>query len=127
MSLPIGLRLLDEPRRRQDLRLVRQTEKAATEDLMRARIRISKADGTARFLYEQVSSALGEPRARRLIENFGGQPVIRRASHVEPTPEGQWTANMAPSGGTVLGTFNLRQDALCAEVEWLEARRLRTA
>jgi hypothetical protein len=44
---------------------------------------------------------------------------IKRASHVEPTEDGKWTADMAPSGGPVLGPFNLRGEALDAEQEWL--------
>ena len=48
-----------------------------------------------------------------------GQPVIRRASHVEPTANGQWTADLAPLGGPLLGPFPLRQSALDAEVAWL--------
>jgi len=49
-----------------------------------------------------------------------GTPVVRRASHVEPTPDGlQWTADMSPSGGPILGPVNTRAKALAAEVKWL--------
>lgn len=47
-----------------------------------------------------------------------GRATIARASHVEPAPGG-WTADMTPSGGPVLGPFSLRQQALDAEVEWI--------
>jgi hypothetical protein len=47
---------------------------------------------------------------------------IRRASHVEPTADGQWTADMGPVGGPVLGPFVKRSEALAAEVAWLEAK-----
>jgi hypothetical protein len=47
-----------------------------------------------------------------------GRAEIRRASHVEPT-EGGWAADLAPVGGPILGPFKLRQDALQAEVAWL--------
>jgi hypothetical protein len=53
-----------------------------------------------------------------------GQPIIRRASHVEPTKDGQWTADMGPIGGPVLGPFSLRGEALQAERAWLERRLL---
>ena len=45
----------------------------------------------------------------------------KRASHVEPTEDGQWTADMEPMKGPVLGPFPLRRDALRAEHQWLEA------
>jgi hypothetical protein len=48
-----------------------------------------------------------------------GQVTIRRASHVEPGPDGQWTADLSPVGGPVLGPFAFRSQALDAEVEWL--------
>ena len=48
-----------------------------------------------------------------------GQPHIIRASHVEPTDSGQWTADLAPVGGPLLGPFPLRSQALDAETNWL--------
>jgi hypothetical protein len=48
-----------------------------------------------------------------------GQATIRRASHVEPTPGGQWTADLAPMDGPVLGPFGTRTAALDAEQAWL--------
>ena len=51
-----------------------------------------------------------------------GAVSIRRASHVEPTPSGEWTADMSPMNGPVLGPFALRSEALKAEVAWLDAR-----
>jgi uncharacterized protein YbaR (Trm112 family) len=48
-----------------------------------------------------------------------GRIDIRRASHVEPTTEGTWTADMAPVAGPVLGPFAARGEALAAEHEWL--------
>jgi hypothetical protein len=48
-----------------------------------------------------------------------GRVSIRRASHVEPTPDGAWTADLGPSGGPVLGPFPLRRHALEAERDWL--------
>lgn len=48
-----------------------------------------------------------------------GQVSLRRASCVEPLGD-QWTADMAPVGGPLLGPFDERSQALAAEVEWLE-------
>lgn len=53
-----------------------------------------------------------------------GMLSIRRGSHVEPTGSGQWTADLAPVGGPVLGPFDQRSEALVAEVEWLQAHWL---
>ena len=49
-----------------------------------------------------------------------GRLSIRRGSHVEPTADGKWTADLAPAGGPLLGPFNHRSEALAAEREWLE-------
>ena len=49
-----------------------------------------------------------------------GSIHIVRASHVEPTPDGGWTADLAPTGGPLLGPFALRSEALMAELAWLE-------
>ncbi len=49
-----------------------------------------------------------------------GHPTIARASHVEPTQEGLWQADLTPVGGPVLGPFGRRSEALQAELDWLE-------
>jgi len=49
-----------------------------------------------------------------------GRATIKRASHVEPTEDGQWQADLSPVDGPTLGPFALRSQALAAEVEWLE-------
>ena len=49
-----------------------------------------------------------------------GRLSIRRGSHVEPTPDGQWTADLAPVQGPLLGPFRTRTAALDAEVFWLQ-------
>ena len=46
---------------------------------------------------------------------------IRRASLVEPTSLGRWTADLSPVGGPVLGPFFLRSEALAAEARWLDS------
>ena len=48
-----------------------------------------------------------------------GPAAIRRASHVEPTPDGRWTADLGPMEGPVLGPFETRAAALDAERAWL--------
>ena len=48
-----------------------------------------------------------------------GRLRIQRASHVEPTEDGQWTADLSPVGGPCLGPFAARSEALAAEVRWL--------
>jgi hypothetical protein len=53
-----------------------------------------------------------------------GPPEIQRGSHVEPTADGQWLADLAPVKGPVLGPYPLRSQALAAEAAWLEANWL---
>jgi hypothetical protein len=68
-----------------------------------------RPDGVVRFLYDDA--------LRGLLAL--GQPTIRRASHVEPTPDGRWTADLSPMGGPGLGPFDTRAAALDAERAWL--------
>jgi hypothetical protein len=51
-----------------------------------------------------------------------GKLQITRASHVEPDVDGNWWADMGPSGGPVLGPFGTRGHALQAEKRWLVAQ-----
>ena len=55
-----------------------------------------------------------------------GQPSIRRGSHVEPTADGRWTADLSPVDGPILGPFSSRSQALDAETRWLEENWLVT-
>ena len=48
-----------------------------------------------------------------------GRLSITRASHVEPTSEGAWCADLSPVGGPSLGPFGRRSEALAAEALWL--------
>lgn len=48
-----------------------------------------------------------------------GKAGIKRASHVEPNRDGNWTADLGPVGGPVLGPFSERSLALEAETSWL--------
>jgi hypothetical protein len=47
-----------------------------------------------------------------------GGAELRRASHVEPWG-GDWYVDLAPVGGTLLGPYRKRQEALDAERRWL--------
>ena len=53
-----------------------------------------------------------------------GAMSIARGSHVEPDPAGQWTADLSPVDGPVLGPFTNRSAALEAERQWLETHWL---
>jgi hypothetical protein len=53
-----------------------------------------------------------------------GSLSIARGSHVEPDATGQWTADLSPVGGPMLGPFSNRSDALAAERQWLETHWL---
>lgn len=59
-----------------------------------------------------------DDRLRSLFDQ--GEGTITRASHVEPTSEGLWTADLSPVEGPVLGPFSTRKEALAAEIIWLE-------
>lgn len=62
--------------------------------------------------------------SERIDINTLGRPSIRRGSHVEPTSDGTWTADMSPVNGPPLGPFNTRSEALDAELAWLLANWL---
>ena len=49
-----------------------------------------------------------------------GLLTISRASHVEPTEEGRWAADLSPVQGPTLGPFHRRSEAIAAECAWLE-------
>ena len=51
-------------------------------------------------------------------ENIG-RPQIRRASHVEPDTTGHWFADMSPIDGPTLGPFDKRNEAIDAELEFI--------
>jgi hypothetical protein len=69
-----------------------------------------RPDGTIAFVYDDA--------LRGLLAL--GRATIQRACHVEPTPDGQWTADLGPIAGPVLGPFETRTAALEAERDWLE-------
>ena len=68
-----------------------------------------RPDGTVDLVYDDT--------VRGLLAL--GRAAIRRASYVEPTPDGRWTADLGPMEGPVLGPFETRAAALDAERGWL--------
>ena len=70
---------------------------------------VIQPDGAVRCLY-------GEELNLKVL----GRLSIRRGSHVEPTDDGQWTADLSPVNGPLLGPFRARSEALSAERKWLE-------
>lgn len=56
-----------------------------------------------------------------------GKPVVKRASHVEPVmKDGHvwWVADLSPVGGPVMAPVESRDEALKAEVDWLNSHGL---
>jgi len=49
-----------------------------------------------------------------------GRLMVQRASQVEPDSLGFWWADLTMSNGPKVGPFVRRQDAIAAEVGWLE-------
>jgi len=56
-----------------------------------------------------------------------GRLTIHRASHVEPTGDSQWFADLSPVGGPVLSPYPTRSAALAAEADWLDRHFLGVA
>ena len=69
--------------------------------------------GTVRCLYGETIDLLSL-----------GHVSIRRGSHVEPAPDGRWSADLAPTDGPRLGPFEHRSSALAAEQAWLKTHWL---
>lgn len=70
---------------------------------------IVRKDGTILTIY-------GEVLELRSL----GDIHISRASHVEPDTFGNWTADLTPIGGPVLGGFSHRSQAINQEIQWLK-------
>lgn len=86
---------------------------------------VSRPGGVVDSLYDETYQPAGQVLS------------LKRASHVEPKgrlpwwrwwarrrlrniPLGSWYADLAPSGGPILGPFESRSDALIAEAAWLQ-------
>jgi hypothetical protein len=73
-------------------------------------------DGTITYVYSDL-----------LAKVFAGQGETKtqRASHVEPTADNRWTADMSPvEPGVVLGPFDTHEEAITAEVAFLHKRMI---
>lgn len=66
-------------------------------------------DGRLAFVWDDELAPLAQ----------AGKAEICRASHVEPTADAHWVADMSPVGGPPLGPFALRAQAIDAERAWL--------
>ena len=53
---------------------------------------------------------------KELFNNFSNVQVAR-LSHVEPTKDGKWQADMSPIGGKSLPETDTREESLALEVE----------
>lgn len=75
------------------------------------------ADGTVNYIfYDDI---------KPLVDI--GPTVINRASHVDPemSVEGvKWYADLHPVDGPKLGPFDTREEAIVAEVKWLDENYL---
>ncbi|MCB0359251.1 MAG: hypothetical protein KDD44_06435 [Bdellovibrionales bacterium] len=69
------------------------------------------ANGNLRYIWDDE---LGQ-----MLRPLNNVRQIARASHVEPTDDGKWIADMGPVGGGILGPFDNRADALRQEVAYL--------
>ena len=70
-------------------------------------------NGTLRFLWDDNLAPLLHL----------GEASLQRVSHVEPSGSA-WVADMTHVGGSVLGPFVLRKEALAAERNWLQLHGL---
>ena len=87
------------------------------------KLKINPEDGTVTAIYSDAVVPFLTKVAGSTKKVFEG---VKRASHVEPHPDGGWSADLSPVNGPVLmdeggKPFANRQDALDAEVRWLDA------
>lgn len=72
-------------------------------------------DGTINFLYDDVLKPLLEC----------GESSFRRASNIDPkmTKDGpRWFVDLSLSSGPEIGPFETKDEAIKAEIDWLNAR-----
>ena len=71
-----------------------------------------EVDGNIKFIYDDQAAGV----AKEI-----GPLTIKRASHVEPSADGSWYADMSPVTGPMLGPYSTREEALFVERHWLIA------
>jgi hypothetical protein len=91
---------------------------------MKLKARVLIHSGTATSLYDDKVSG-------KLLEALGGRAQIKRASHVEAPLEHlekiEFVVDLKPSGGPVLKGFGSYQEAVQAEVDWINENVLTPA
>lgn len=85
----------------------------AMELTMKNEIQIRINNGQMRYIYNDGLIGLMKQ----------GNHKTQRASHVEPCETG-WSADLTPVNGPVIGPYETRQEALDAEVKWLEENKI---
>ena len=70
-----------------------------------------RPDGTLEFIYHDL--------LRPLIDQ-AHTITINRVSSVEPNDQGKWVADLSAVGGPCSPEFDLREDALQWEVNWIQ-------
>ena len=84
---------------------------------MKTAVKVFIKDGVVSFIYGD--------KMKPFLEL--GKAEVKRASHVEPiqTTDGvKWQADMSPVGGPLLEPCDTREEALGAEVVWLNTNKL---
>ena len=79
--------------------------------MQKIKIKISKKTGEITYIYNDLLAGFAQKSGAS----------IRRVSHVEPTADGKWEARMIDYNLT-LGPFRLRQEALDAELAFLDEK-----
>ena len=68
----------------------------------------------------QALKVVGADRLDTGDERLGAMMDVEWVGLTEPTPSGDWLADLAPVDGPQIGPFDKRSEALAAEVAWLQ-------
>lgn len=76
----------------------------------------------------KVVSLYKDGNSHQLLEKLGGTALIRRASYVE-APETnlqniEFTVDLTPSGGPIITGFKSYEEAVNAEINWINENTL---
>lgn len=77
-------------------------------------IKIVVKDGEIRFIHNDGFAIFMDQ----------GIAKTKRASHVEPDDDNLWWADLSPIKGPKLGPFKFRQEALDAEIFWINENHI---